>query len=171
MSLAHLGVAVTVTGVTLVGAFESERAVRMSPGDTVTLAGYTLRFEGVSRIRGPNYLSARGGFTVSRGGEEGFSLYPEKRLYNASGMTMTEAAIDFGLTRDLYVSLGSPLRRGGWSVHVYHKPFVTWIWGGALLMACGGVLAASDRRYRLGLARPAGPRPGGALDALAAGPS
>jgi cytochrome c-type biogenesis protein CcmF len=169
-TLAHLGVAATVTGVTLVGAFASERAVRMDPGDTVTLAGYTLRFEGVSRVEGPNYLSARGAFTVSRGGEARFSLHPEKRLYNASGMTMTEAAIDYGLTRDLYVSLGSPVGQGAWSVHVYHKPFVNWIWGGALLMACGGVLAASDRRYRLGAAV-ASPedRPAGTLDALAAG--
>jgi cytochrome c-type biogenesis protein CcmF len=153
MSVAHLGVAVCVVGVTLVSAYESEREVRMSPGDTLSLAGYTLRFDGVERVPGPNYLAARGRFAVSRGGEVLFDLLPEKRLYNASGNTMTEAAIDYGLTRDLYVSLGDPLGQGAWSVRAYHKPFVTWIWAGAVLAALGGLLALSDGRYRLRAAR------------------
>jgi cytochrome c-type biogenesis protein CcmF len=146
MGLAHVGVAVTVVGVTLVSALEDDREVRMMPGDAVSLAGYSVRFDGVSRVEGPNYLAARGAFAVTRDGVGLLTLYPEKRLYNASGLTMTEAGIDYGFTRDLYVSMGSPLGEGAWSVRLYHKPFVGWIWGGALLMALGGVLAATDRR-------------------------
>jgi cytochrome c-type biogenesis protein CcmF len=170
MSLAHLGVAVAAVGITLVSALESERAVRVSPGDTLTLAGYTLHFEGVGRVEGPNYLSARAGFSVSRDGVDLGTLHPEKRLYNASGTTMTEAAIASSPTGDLYLALGSPLGEGAWSVHAYHKPFVGWVWAGAALMALGGLLAATDRRYRLrdpALARDA--RLGGAADALGAG--
>ena len=149
MGLAHLGVAVAVVGVTLVSAFAVDRSVRMSPGDTVSLAGYVLRFAGVDRVEGPNYLSARATFAVSRAGVDLVTLHPEKRLYNAAGTTMTEAAIDSSLSGDLYVAMGSPLGAGAWSVHVYHKPFVGWIWGGAVLMVLGAGLAASDRRYRL----------------------
>jgi cytochrome c-type biogenesis protein CcmF len=149
MTLAHLGVATVVVGISLVSAFESERQVRMAPGDTVTLAGYTLRFDGVSRVDGPNYVAARGEMEVTDGQTRPFPLHPEKRIYNASEMTMTEAAIDSGLTRDLYVSLGQPLGDGAWSVSVYHKPFVGWIWAGSILAVLGGfVTLAGGRRGR-----------------------
>jgi len=156
MIVAHLGIAVFIVGVTMVKGYETERDVRMSVGDTVTVGGFTLRFDGTSEATGPNYRAARGTFDVSRGGEHYTTLFPEKRVYNAGGMPMTEAAIRSMPTGDLYVSLGEPVDGGAWSVRVYHKPFITWIWGGCLLMALGGALALSDRRYRLAFRREAG---------------
>ena len=149
MLLAHLGIAVFIVGVTLVKGYESERDVRMAPGDTVTVGSYTFRFEGVRDIAGPNYRGARGTVEVTRDGRFIEKLHPEKRVYTAQEMPMTEAAIDSGLFGDLYVSLGEPVDGGAWSVRVYDKPFVTWIWGGCVLMALGGLLAISDRRYRV----------------------
>src|SRR5215470_14415768 len=149
MIVAHLGIAVFIVGVTMVKGYEVERDVRMAVGDTITLNGFTLRFDGTAEVRGPNYRAARGTFDVSRNGEPFTTLHPEKRLYNAGGQPMTDAAIRKMVTGDLYVSLGEPVENGAWSVRVYHKPFVTWIWAGFLLMAIGGVLALSDRRYRV----------------------
>ncbi len=149
MQLAHLGVAVFIVGVTLVTGYQSEQDVRMEVGDTVTAGGYTFRFNGVANVMGPNYQAARAEIEVSKGGGVIEKLYPEKRSYLASGNVMTETAIDTGLFRDLYISLGEPVSGGAWSVRVYFKPFVTWIWGGALLMAMGGGLALTDRRYAL----------------------
>jgi cytochrome c-type biogenesis protein CcmF len=149
MLLAHVGVAVFVTGVTIVMGYQSEKDVRMEPGDTVELAGYTFRFGGVREVNGPNYLAARATVEVTRDGKPVTMLYPEKRRYLVQDNPMTEAAIDSGFTRDLYVSLGDALEGNTWLVSVYHKPFVNWIWGGCLLMALGGLLAALDRRYRV----------------------
>jgi cytochrome c-type biogenesis protein CcmF len=149
MLLAHLGVAVFVVGVTLVKGYESEKDVRMQAGDTVELAGYVFRLQGVSDVRGPNYVAAQATVDVTRNGTPVTTLYPERRLYTVQRMPMTEAAIDPGPTRDLYVSLGEALDANTWLVRVQHKPFVDWIWGGCLLMALGGLLAASDRRYRV----------------------
>ncbi len=155
MQLGHLGVAVFVMGVTLVGGFQQEQDVRMEPGDTVSVGGYEFKFLGVRQGAGPNYTAARGEFRVSKGGGPERTLYPEKRTYASSSMPMTEAAIDAGFTRYVYVSLGEPLEGKAWAVRVYFKPFVDWIWGGCLLMALGGVCAVSDRRYRLRLRAPA----------------
>ena len=149
MLLAHFGVAVFVVGVTLVKGYESERDVRMEPGDTVELGGYTFRLDGVRDVQGPNYVAARAQIQVSKNGRAFTTLYPEKRIYTVQNMPMTEAAIDPGFTRDLYVSLGDSVSATAWIVRVQHKPFVDWIWGGCLLMALGGALAASDRRYRV----------------------
>ena len=151
MHLAHVGIAVFVVGVTLVKGYEVERDVRMAVGDTVTLGGYTVRLKGVQQVPGPNYMAQRGDIELSKNGEVLRTLNPEKRNYFSSQMPMTETAIDSGFTRDLYVSLGEPLDAQGsaWSVRVYYKPFIVWIWGGCLLMALGGGLAASDKRYRL----------------------
>ena len=149
MQVAHLGVAVFIVGVTLVSGYQSEQDVRMDVGDSVNAGGYEFKFNGVSNVTGPNYQGARAEIIVSRSGAEIQRMYPEKRNYTASGNVMTETAIDTGLTRDLYVSLGEPVNGGAWSVRVYYKPFVDWIWGGALLMAFGGGLALSDRRYAL----------------------
>ncbi len=152
MHLAHIGVAVTVIGITMVKYYETEQDVRMVPGDTVqTGGGYAVRFLGVEPVEGPNYQAARGNLELLKDGQVVKPLHPEKRKYHSSTMPMTEAFIDPGLTRDIYVSLGEALggKDGAWSVRVYYKPFVDWIWGGALLMALGGLLAASDRRYRL----------------------
>ncbi len=150
MLLAHSGVAAFIVGVTLVNGYETEKDVVMAPGNTVSIGGYTMRLERFEDIVGPNYSGVRGVMTVLKNGRERDVLYPEKRLYTVQQMPMTEAAIDTGFTRDLYVSLGEVVGEGGaWIVRVYHKPFVDWIWGGALLMAMGGLLAVSDRRYRL----------------------
>ena len=151
MQLAHLGIAVFIIGVTVVKGYQSERDVRMDIGDTVDAGGYVFRFDGVREIQGPNYVAAQARVTVNRNGKLVTELFPEKRRYNASGMPMTEAAIDTGLFRDLYVSLGEPIpgTRTAWAVRVYYKPFVDWIWAGCVLMALGGVLAISDRRYRI----------------------
>ena len=149
MQLAHLGVAVFIVGITLVTGYQSEQDVKMSVGDTVHAGGYEFKFNGVSQVTGPNYIAGRAEIIVSRNGVETQRMYPEKRNYTASGNVMTETAIDTGLFRDLYVSLGEPIGSGAWSVRVYYKPFVDWIWGGALLMACGGGLALSDRRYAI----------------------
>jgi cytochrome c-type biogenesis protein CcmF len=151
MVLAHLGVAVFVVGVTLVKGYESEQDAKMKPGDAVQLAGLTFRLDGVASIKGPNYVAARASFSVMRNEKTIAVMHPERRLYTVQEQTMTEAAIDTGLTRDLYVSLGDPLPDGSWVVKVQRKPFVDWIWGGCLIMALGGLLAASDRRYRYAL--------------------
>jgi len=149
MQLAHLGVAVFIVGITLVTGYQTEQDVKMAVGDTVHAGGYEFKFNGVTQITGPNYIAGRAEMIVSKNGVETLRLYPEKRNYSASGNVMTETAIDSGLLRDLYVSLGEPVGSGSWSVRVYYKPFVDWIWGGALLMACGGGLALSDRRYAI----------------------
>jgi cytochrome c-type biogenesis protein CcmF len=149
MLLAHCGVAVFIIGVTFVKGFEVEQDLRMNVGETSTIGGYTFRFDGVREIKGPNYMAARGMFHVSKGEHDVTDMFPEKRHYTVQNQAMTEAAIDSGLLRDLYVSLGEPLDGGAWSVRLYHKPFIDWIWGGCLIMALGGVLAISDRRYRL----------------------
>jgi len=168
MQFAHLGVAVFIIGVTLVKGYETERDVRMDVGDTVLAGGYEFRFDGVTEAEGPNYVTARGRISISKNGKLVTELFPEKRQYNVSGMPMTEAAISTGLLGDLYVSLGEPIpdSKGAWAVRVYIKPFVDWIWAGCLLMALGGVLAVSDRRYRLRRKAGAGENESGLTDVL-----
>jgi cytochrome c-type biogenesis protein CcmF len=151
MQMAHLGVAVFIIGVTMVKGYETERDVRMNVGDTVQAGGYEFTFDGVRETPGPNYVAGQGRVTVNKDGKFVTQLFPEKRQYNVSGMPLTEAAIDVGVFRDLYVSLGEPIpdSEGAWAVRVYIKPFVDWIWAGCLFMALGGILAISDRRYRI----------------------
>ena len=151
MQVAHLGMAVFVIGVTMVGGYQQEKDVRMAIGDTVTVGGYQIQMKGVGPVPGPNYLAMRGTFSLMRDGKVEATMLPEKRSYFSSTMPMTEAAINTGITRDIYVSLGEELEDKSWAVRVYYKPFVDWIWGGALLMALGGLLAISDRRYRMKL--------------------
>ncbi len=149
MHLAHVGVAVAVIGVALVTNYESNKDVRMDICDTVEVGGYTFRFDGVIETRGPNYTANQGMIRVMRDGHELETLRPEKRIYTVQTMPMTEAAIDTSVWRDIYVSLGEPVSGGAWSVRVYHKPFVVWIWAGAVFMALGGILAIGDKRYRV----------------------
>jgi cytochrome c-type biogenesis protein CcmF len=149
MHLAHIGIAAFVIGVTLVSAYQEEKDVRMEPDDTVSVGGYTFRFIGVREAMGPNYRAMVGEVELSKNGKVLRTMNPEKRAYLTSAMPMTEAAIEAGLARDLYVSLGEPINERAWSVRVYYKPFVDWIWGGCLLMALGGAIALTDRRYRL----------------------
>ncbi|MCG7922920.1 MAG: heme lyase CcmF/NrfE family subunit [Candidatus Thiodiazotropha lotti] len=148
MILAHFGVAMFIVGVTMVSNFGEENDVRMSPGDVSEIAGYEFRFDGVKRVPGPNYNAHRGSFQVSLDGEPFITLEPEKRTYFVQTRPMTEASIDWGFTRDLYVSLGEPLGGGDWSLRLYYKPYVRWIWLGGVLMGLGGILAVTDRRYR-----------------------
>lgn len=149
MLLAHMGVGVFIAGVTLVSSQESLRELPMRPGETVTVGSYDFRFDGVAPGTGPNYEALRGAVSVSRHGSTVATLAPERRIYRSQDMPTTEAAIDSGITRDLYVALGESLGDGRWAVRVHVKPFVDWIWGGCVLMALGGLLAASDKRYRL----------------------
>ena len=149
MMVAHLGVAAFIFGVALVKGYEVERDVQMGLGDTTTVAGYTFTFLGVREIQGPNYGAAQGQIKVTKNGQTVAEMLPEKRVYRVQRNPMTEAAIRSGFTGDLYVSLGEPVAGSdAWIVRIYVKPFVNWIWGGCLLMAIGGVLAMTDRRYR-----------------------
>jgi cytochrome c-type biogenesis protein CcmF len=150
MWTAHIGMAVFLVGVTMVSIHGSETDVRMSPGDVHEDSGYLFQFNGVKAVNGPNYLAQQGEFVVTKGDRQVAVLYPEKRAYYSGGMPMTEAAINAGFLRDLYVSLGEPVgTEGDWALRVYYKPYVRWIWLGAILMALGGGLAMADRRYRM----------------------
>jgi cytochrome c-type biogenesis protein CcmF len=149
MQLAHIGIAVVALGVVLSSQNSAERDLRMAPGDSVELGGYTFVFEGAKHVQGPNFTSDEGTVRVLSKGEEVTVLYPEKRLYTVQRSMMTEAGIDGGFSRDLYVALGEPLDNGAWAVRVHVKPFVRWIWFGGLITALGGLLAALDKRYRV----------------------
>ncbi|MCC5886406.1 MAG: heme lyase CcmF/NrfE family subunit [Gammaproteobacteria bacterium] len=148
MWVAHFGIAVSVIGISMVVVYSDERDVRMVPGDTVEVGGWDFRFDGIRQVEGPNWSADEGIITVLKNGRERMTLLPQKRHYPVRGMIMTQAAINPRLTRDLYVALGEPLGGQAWAVRVHYKPFVRWIWLGALLMALGGVMAAVDRRYR-----------------------
>jgi cytochrome c-type biogenesis protein CcmF len=148
MLVAHAGVGVFIVGVTLVNGYESEKDVRVSIGSTIELGGYAFRFAAVEDVQGPNYDAARGRIEVSRNGRLASVLHPEKRFYPVQKQTMTEAAIDSGLSGDIYVALGEQVAADAWTVRVHLKPFVNWIWAGCVLMALGGLIAVCDRRYR-----------------------
>jgi len=167
MILAHMGLGVFVIGVLVHESTAIERDVRMAPGDTVTVRDYDITFVQLDQYEGPNYVSDQGVFSIKRNGTEVIELRPAKRRYLASGDMMTEADIDAGFTRDLYISMGEPVGDGSaWAVRVYHKPMVRWIWLGALFMVFGGFIAALDRRYRR--QRATAPSPTAAVTAPAA---
>ena len=163
MHTAHIGVAVFVVGVSMVNGYQSEKDVKMDIGDTVAVGGYTFQFNGVRQQQGPNYMALVGDIELLKDEKPIRKMHPEKRNYVSSATPMTEAAIDSGLLRDVYVSLGEPIDRdrpdAAWAVRVYYKPFVDWIWGGCVLMALGGVLALADRRYRIKSRAAASPEP------------
>ena len=148
MLMAHAGFALAIIGATFVTQFSAERDLRMEVGDSVTLNGYVFTLDELTVVEGPNYAADRGIFSVSVEGRLFTTLMPEKRRYVASGQIMTEAAIDAGVTRDLYIALGEPLGDGAWSVRVQHKPLIRWIWFGALMIGLGGLTTSVDRRYR-----------------------
>ena len=149
MHLAHLGIAVCALGIVLSSQYSVERDLRMAPGESIELDGYRFVFEGTRHEQGPNYTADRASVRVLQNGREITVLNPEKRLYTVQRMPMTEAGIDGGFTRDLYVAMGEPLENGAWAMRLHIKPFVRWIWLGGLLTALGGFLAALDRRYRV----------------------
>ncbi len=153
MCLAHVGLAITIVGITVTSEYSTDSHQSMAPGQTAELGGYTFRFEGVRPVQGPNYRASEGEVHILRGKRLVTTLHPQKRTYSVRDMPMTEAGIDPGFTRDLYVSLGDPLDNGAWSLRLYHKPYVRWIWLGAIFMALGGLLATLDRRYRTALRR------------------
>ncbi|RDE18033.1 heme lyase CcmF/NrfE family subunit [Motiliproteus coralliicola] len=156
MVLAHIGVGITIVGITMVTIYNDERDLRMAIGDTMTLGDYSLTFTDVRKIEGPNFISDQGVFEVTLDGRPYTTLAPEKRFYTTTRQIMTEAAIDPGLFRDLYVALGEELEDGAWAVRFQFKPFVRWIWLGAIFMSIGGLLAAMDKRYsrkRMGAAK------------------
>ncbi|HFD32464.1 MAG TPA: heme lyase CcmF/NrfE family subunit [Gammaproteobacteria bacterium] len=150
MSIAHIGVAVFIVGITLTSIYSEEKDVRMVPGEQFVLGGYSFEFRGAISMPGPNYNAQKGYLVVSKDNQEVATMYPEKRVYRVQRNPMTEAAIDAGLTRDLFIALGEPRGAdGAWSLRLYVKPFIRWIWLGTIIMALGGLLAATDRRYRL----------------------
>ena len=150
MILGHLGIAVFIVGITLTSLYTQEKDLRMAPGDSYTVAGYRFEFNGVEQRPVQNYMSTTGSFTVTSETSNYYvELNPEKRIYKVQQSPMTEAAIDAGFTRDLFIALGEPLdNQGAWAIRIYYKPFIRWIWLGAIIMSLGGLFAASDRRYR-----------------------
>ncbi len=160
MLLAHTGMAVTVLGVCLTSQFSEEKDMRIVPGDVVTLGSVDVRFNGHGSKQGPNYIAQYGDFTLLKDGKEFATLKPEKRQYQVQKNVMTEAAIDPGLWRDIYIALGEQLDDDAWAVRLHYKPFVRWMWLGALMMALGGVVAVADPRYRARRVR--APAPAGA---------
>lgn len=152
MTVAHIGIGIFVIGVTLTSSYSEEKNVRLAPGESFEMSNYKFQFDGVEPVAGPNYLAFRGRIKVSQNGQPEATLFPEKRRYPSFQNLMTEAGIDGGFSRDLYVSLGEPVGDDrSWTIRLYYKPFIRWIWGGALIMAFGGMLGACDRRYRAGL--------------------
>jgi cytochrome c-type biogenesis protein CcmF len=149
MHLAHLGVAAFVAGITVVTSYQTEKDVRMNIGEVVNAGGYEFRLENLAQVRGPNYDAVRADIQVTKNGAFVTMLNPEKREFAAAQNVTSETAIDRSIFRDLYVSLGDQAGGGGWTVRVYHKPLVNWIWLGALLMAIGGGIAVTDKRYAL----------------------
>ncbi|HHF6576754.1 TPA: heme lyase CcmF/NrfE family subunit [Haemophilus influenzae] len=148
MMLAHLGVAMTVWGIAFSQNFSVERDVRMKVGENAQIGRYDFKFAGVTDENGPNYIGGKAQIDISKDGQPEASLFAEKRFYTVSRMSMTEAAIAGGLTRDLYVALGEKLEDNSWALRLYYKPFIRWIWIGGLFMALGGLLCMFDRRYR-----------------------
>jgi cytochrome c-type biogenesis protein CcmF len=149
MHLAHIGVAVFIAGVTVVTSYQTEKDVKMNIGDTVSVGGYEFRLDNLAQYQGPNFKAVRADMEVTKNGAPVTVMHPEKRAFTVSGNATSETAIDRSVWRDLYLSLGDEVPGGGWTVRVYHKPLVNWIWGGALLMAIGGGFAVTDRRYAL----------------------
>ncbi|MES0873440.1 heme lyase CcmF/NrfE family subunit [Sinimarinibacterium thermocellulolyticum] len=162
MTLAHLGIGIWVLGVSFVSLYSIERDVRLGPGQATELAGYRFELERIEHFAGPNYDADRAIVTVTHNDEPIAELYPQRRLYRAQGSVMTEASVDHNPLRDLYVALAEPLDNGEWAMRVYVKPMMRLVWFGGVLMALGGALAASDRRYRLArMLREKAPIPGG----------
>ncbi|GHD28959.1 heme lyase CcmF/NrfE family subunit [Halioglobus pacificus] len=149
MVMAHLGFAMTIIGVVATSQYSVERDLKMVPGQVETVAGYTFRFDDLAAVRGPNYVADEARLSVTQDGEHVVNLAPQKRRYLASGSIMTEAAIDPGLWRDLYVAMGEPVgEQGAWAIRLHYKPMVRWMWLGAIFMGLGGLVTVADKRYR-----------------------
>jgi cytochrome c-type biogenesis protein CcmF len=149
MSVAHFGVGMFVIGVTIVSAFTIEADISLRQGERTSVAGYDFELRSLRNIQGPNYSAVEGEVEIRRNGEFVGELHPQKRTYLVQQSPMTEAGIDVAWNRDLFVALGDPLGNEAWSVRLQYKPMIRFIWLGAFVMAFGGLIAASDRRYRL----------------------
>ena len=147
--LAHSGLGITIFGVAAMTAWQVEDIRVAKVGETFEVAGYQIALNEVSSAKGPNYLTTMADMSVFRDGRQVARLFPEKRVYPVAQMPTTEAAIDNGILRDIYLVIGDPQDSGGWAVRTYIKPFANWIWAGAIIMALGGVLSLTDRRYRV----------------------
>jgi len=147
--VAHAGLGITIFGIAALTAWDVEDIRVAQPGETFNVAGYDITLETVNRVQGPNYSALRADLTVKKNGRFISTLHPEKRSYPVARMPTTEAGIDNGFLRDIYLVIGDPQANGGWAVRSYIKPFANWIWGGAILMSIGGVLSLTDRRYRV----------------------
>jgi cytochrome c-type biogenesis protein CcmF len=148
-AVAHGGLGVTFIGVALLTAWQTEDIRVARVGETFTVAGYDITLADVQDVEGPNYISTTAVMEVSRNGRAVATLHPEKRVYPVQAMPTTEAAIDNGFFRDIYLVIGDAQRDGGWAVRSYVKPFANWIWAGSILMALGGLISLTDRRYRV----------------------
>jgi cytochrome c-type biogenesis protein CcmF len=158
MTMAHVGLGVLVAGITASSAWQSEAILVMKPGDRAEVAGYQFTLARIDELPGPNYVAKRATFDVTRGGAPVARVVPEKRFYPVEQQATSEAGIDTGLWRDLYVVLGDPVEGGEAAAHtvrIYHNPLVIWIWGGVMIMGLAGVLSLSDRRHRVGAPLPA----------------
>ncbi len=167
MLLGHFGIAMSMVGVAVTVYYSVEKDVRLEPGQSVELSGYEFTLVAMHQVQGPNYVADQGEVRVMLDGIEITTLRPEKRLYNASGQVMTEAAMDDGFLRDLYVALGEPVDTNAWAVRVHYKPFVRWIWFGGMFIALGGLVTVFDRRYRAARRRAEKPAIGAELGASA----
>ena len=169
MQIAHLGVAIMVVGAALTSVYSTEKSVLLSPGERMSLGGYAFEFVGAKPITGPNFRGMEATLNVYRGDEFLRELHPERRLYLASGTPSTEMAIDAGFWRDLFVTLGEEKGAASWSMTIYVKPFVRWVWLGAIFMCLGGVVSAGDKRYRRALEKHADKKQ--SVDVSSAGPA
>jgi cytochrome c-type biogenesis protein CcmF len=151
MTLAHIGLAVTAAGIAA-SAWAQERIEIVHPGGTLPIAGFVLHLDEVSKAQGPNFTADRASITVTKAGDTIAVLHPEKRFFPLQQMPTSMTAIHSNLLADLYVALGDSDGKGGWTVRVYWKPLVPWIWIGAVFMAWGGLISLSDRRWRVGVA-------------------
>jgi cytochrome c-type biogenesis protein CcmF len=148
MQLAHLGMGMTVLGITVTSSFSVVTDEGMRVGEEVEVSGYTFRLDGLNNVKGPNYDAIQGVFTVSKNGEAFTEMRPEKRIYRVQTNPMTEASIDAAWSRDLFIALGERLGDGAWSIRIQYKPLIRFIWFGCLVMALGGIVAVSNPRYR-----------------------
>lgn len=149
MQIAHFGVVVLMTGAVLTSNFSNEKSVLLAPGESIEIDEYVFQFNGTVPVTGPNFVGDEASFNVTKNGNAVGELHPQRRVYIASGTPSTEMAIDAGFLRDLFITLGETKQGGTWSMTIYIKPFIRWVWLGAILMAFGGILAAADKRYRV----------------------
>ncbi|SDZ30490.1 cytochrome c-type biogenesis protein CcmF [Jannaschia faecimaris] len=148
-ALAHGGLGITIFGVAALTAWQQEEIAILNIGDKLTVGRYEVVLNDVTRVQGPNYFATRADLTAYEDGRTLGHLFPEKRVYPVAQMPTTEAGIDSGIARDVYAVIGDAQTGGGWAIRVYIKPFANWIWGGAIIMALGGAVSLSDRRYRV----------------------